>query len=215
MSPKEAKNKFEDAVSENLAAFEFVRTKNNRLIHDSIEVISIIHFSYLKTGQDFQAVVNVASRHRQVEDVANSWNEDITARVARRTATLGVELGALIGDGQQRYELSTTMKIDSSAKSLAERIRHFGIDYLDRNKHRLEVIRRFRSIDLRERHQTRGGIAIRLPTLLALELDLEGATEELARQRLELQKANDILLGRYEQFASKFHQFLDTQRSNS
>ena len=91
-----------------------------------------VHISFIKHSTDFDATIDVAVRHIQVEDRLNESRRNLSARQKRQTATIGVELGNW-GEGRpHRWTVSGPADVRATAASMLSEIRRIGYPFLER-----------------------------------------------------------------------------------
>ena len=91
-----------------------------------------VHVSFIKHAADFDATIDVAVRHNQVEDRLNATRSDLSAREKRQTATIGVELGNWAVGRSHRWTVAAPSDVAGVAASMMAEIRHTGLPFLER-----------------------------------------------------------------------------------
>lgn len=166
----ELKGSFEAALAVGLAPHAYVHAaKASRFQRTAHGVTLTVHVAYIddRPRGATDAVVNLAVRHDAVEVVVNAHRGDLPVAVQRETATLGVQLGQLVGRGQVRLMLRDG-GVEMAAREALDLLVSHGLAYLDAHADLAAVERRFASLSFKDWHQLSGGRAVRWPVVLGL-----------------------------------------------
>ena len=90
------------------------------------------HISFINRPGDFDVTADVAVRHHLVEDVLNQGRPYLKDTERKQTATVGAELGSILGTGQHRWTVSGASDIPFVAGSMASFFERAGLPFLER-----------------------------------------------------------------------------------
>jgi hypothetical protein len=203
MSAKTLKMKMQDELAALLAGDGFVFVKGEqRFVRARGGAAQIVHLSFVDGGArgGLSVIVNLAVRHERVEALVNSWREDLSAREKKATATLGAELGKILGRGQMRWTVASEEDCAAVAREIYGLVREHGLPYLEGYSDLTNVRERFSSGAPGQWHQFAGGRALRLPVVCALMGDPEAAQREFREQYDYLKSSDDLLARDYPSF---------------
>lgn len=93
---------------------------------------SSFHLAFVTHPSDVDVVADVAVRLDALEDLVNASNLLLSKKEKAQTYSLGAELGALAGEGQQRWTLADPSDIPAVADRLIECFLKIGLPYLER-----------------------------------------------------------------------------------
>jgi hypothetical protein len=201
------KKTFQKNLSE-LLAIEGFKSKKDRLIEcDSNGIKQIIHLAFVDNrAENFTSlIVNLAVRIDQVEEIATacSWADDLTAKEKKGMATLGVQIGELLGKGQLRWDIHNSAECKTVAEKVLNLLLEVGLPYLVEHSDMNAVLKRFESDSFNEWHALLESRAIKLPIILIILDRIEDAKAEFARQYKLLLDDDAYLAPAYPQFISE------------
>ncbi|MGO1079497.1 hypothetical protein [Inquilinus sp. CA228] len=166
---------------------------------------NVIHLGFVPhDDSDVDVIVNLAIRFDSVEDLMNGYRS-LSKTQKSSTATVGVELGNLLGIGQKRWNLSTDLDVDRASDDIAETLIAHGIEYFKKGGKLEDVFDILRSFG--GEAETLVSIpAVRYEKILAIAAvlhrwDLLPELAESASARLK--EAGDLALPRFIAFSSK------------
>jgi hypothetical protein len=90
------------------------------------------HLAFIPHAADFDVTADVAVRHEAVEHARHADNRLISDREKKKTATVGAELGNLLGTGQHRWTVRDEQDIPLVVTSILKMFRHIGCPFLER-----------------------------------------------------------------------------------
>jgi len=201
---KEMKRRAQEELARRLEPHGFAGRGAQLLARAAPGASQFVHLMFVedRAGGSLSLALNLAVRHERVEQLANGWREDLSEREKKQTATLGVELGRLLGRGQMRWEMDSAEACARAAESAIAPLREHGLPYLESHSDIARVKERLSSDDPREWHQLAGGRALRLPLVYALAGEPRAAEEEFVRQYDFLKSSDDFLARDYPAFAA-------------
>lgn len=150
-------------------------------------------------------IINLAVRINQVEEIATacSWADDLKAKEKKEMATLGVQIGKLLGKGQLRWDIRNNVECKTVAEEVFSLLLEVGIPYLVEHSDINAVLKRFESDSFKEWHALLDSRAIRLPILLIILGRTEEAKAEFTRQYKLLLDDDAYLAPAYPQFINE------------
>ena len=93
----------------------------------------IVHLSFIPhRGVDLHMTVGVAIRVDAVERLVNDGRPELRESDSAKTATVGCELGNLIGTGQKRWEIASSTEVGAVASSIYSEVKSIGWPFLER-----------------------------------------------------------------------------------
>jgi hypothetical protein len=203
-TPKELKQRAQEELARRLEPHGFTGRGGQRLTRRLPGAIQMLHLAFVGggAGGSLSLILNLAVRHERVEDLAHAWRSDLSDREKKQTATLGVELGHLIGRGQMRWQLDSPEACPKAANDAFHLLREHGLPYLERYSDLEAVKERLSSDNPDQWHQLLGGRALRLPLVYGLTGEPRAAEAEIVRQYEILKRDDDLLAKNYPVFAA-------------
>ncbi len=201
------KKTFQKNLSELLATTGF-KSKKDRLIEcESNGIKQIIHLAFVdnKSENFTSLIINLAVRINQIEEIATacSWADDLTAKEKKDMATLGVQIGKLLGKGQLRWDIHNDAECETVAEDVFILLKEVGIPYLKEHSDMNAILKRFESESFNEWHALLGSRAIKLPIILILLNKTEESKVEFTRQYKLLLDSEEYLAPAYPKFVSE------------
>ena len=184
------------------------KSKKDRLIeYNNNGIKQSIHLAFVDNRpENFTSlIVNLAIRIDQVEEIATacSWADDLTAKEKKDMATIGVQIGKLLGKGQLRWDIHSNAESEMVAKEVFNILLETGIPYLVEHSNMNAVLKRFESDSFKEWHALLDSRAIRLPIILIILDKIEDAKVEFTRQYKMLLDSNSYLAPAYPKFVNE------------
>ena len=92
----------------------------------------LIHVAFISHAGEFDAAIDIAVRHQQVEERLNAGRRTLTERQKRQTATVGAELGNLADGRPKRWTVASAADLEPVATDIALWVRGVGLSALER-----------------------------------------------------------------------------------
>lgn len=94
----------------------------------------IFHLNFVehRKYRDVDVIADVAIRFDKVEDMTNASNKMLSKKEKAETATMGAELGNILGVGQKRWTMTAGTDISATASSIYQEFCRVGKPYLDK-----------------------------------------------------------------------------------
>jgi len=127
----------------------------------------------------------------------------LTAKEKKDMATIGVQIGKLLGKGQLRWDIHSNAESEMVAKEVFNILLETGIPYLVEHSNMNAVLKRFESDSFKEWHALLDSRAIRLPIILIILDKIEDAKVEFTRQYKMLLDSNSYLAPAYPKFVNE------------
>ena len=97
---KELRELLLQRLDEKLKSFGFrLRKTRQRFYKEAGQCRQIFHIAFINHSYDFDITADVAVRYHQIEDLINEENAYLSQAQKKSTATLGAELGNILGIG--------------------------------------------------------------------------------------------------------------------
>ena len=120
-----------DSFGERIKKFGYKqRSKTQSYIRLMPEGKTTAHVAFIRLGADIDVTVDVGIRFQSVEDLGQ-LEAGLSQTEKRKTCSLGIELGHLIGTGQQRWTLTGHQDVDAVSQQIAEVFVAVGLPYID------------------------------------------------------------------------------------
>jgi hypothetical protein len=201
------KKTFQNNISELLETKGFKSKKDRLIEYDNNGIKQSIHLAFVDNRpENFTSlIVNLAVRIDQVEEIATtcSWADDLTTKEKKDMATLGVQIGKLLGKGQLRWNIHNNAECETVAEDVFILLKEVGIPYLAEHSDMNAILKRFESDSFKEWHALLDSRAIRLPIILILLHKTEDAKVEFTRQYKLLLDSDAYLAPAYPKFVSE------------
>jgi hypothetical protein len=201
---KDLKKRFLDELATHLGAIGFV--KNGQQYERTIgEITQVIHIMFIddRRSASTAVVVNLAVRHSRIEELANSWRDDLSPKDKAATATLGIELGRLLGQGQMRRLVSSSHECVKVGNEVADLVCRHAEPYFNIYSDLKNVQDLWLSQKPQVWQQLPGGRAIRLPLILLVRGEVDAGRREFKNQYEYLKSSGDPLAEDYRRFVEK------------
>ncbi len=201
------KKAFQKKLSELLEKKGF-KSKKDRLIEcDNNGIKQTIHLAFVdnKSENFTSLIVNLAVRVDQVEEIATScsWADDLTAKEKKGMATLGVQIGKLLGKGQLRWDIHNNAECETVAEEVFSLLKEVGIPYLVEHSEMNTILKRFQSDSFNEWHALLDSKARKLPIILIILNKIEDAKVEFIHQYKLLLNEDTYHAPTYPKFVSE------------
>jgi len=130
---KELRNGLLAQVGDRLRPLGFRPRKSYRDYYRDVgQARQFFQISFINLPSDFDVTANVAVRHHAVEDALNQKRSYLNEAEKKQTATVGAELGNIIGIGQHRWTVAVVDDIPFAADSIASYFERAGLPFLER-----------------------------------------------------------------------------------
>lgn len=201
------KKEVQKKLSDLLKTHGFKSKKDRHIEFNNDDAKQIIHLAFVdNNSEDFTSlIVNLAVRIHQVEEMvtACSWADGLTPKEKKGTATLGVQIGKLLGKGQLRWDIHNDADCEDVARKVFDLLEETGIPYLAKYSDTNAVLKKFESDSFKEWHALLDSRAIRLPIIYILLDRIDDAKNEFTRQHKLLLDSDDYLAPAYPLFVSE------------
>ena len=167
-------------------------------------VLQIVHLMFIEHPAEraLSFGLNLAVRHDDVENFINSWRSDLSIKEAKKTATIGSELGNLMGGGQKRWTVRRVIDCKKAANDAVACLTSCGFAYLKQYSDLMKVAERFTSDNPDEWHQLEGGRALRMPVIYAILGKHDLARNAFIVQNEYLKSIDDLHAADYPDFVA-------------
>ena len=91
-----------------------------------------LHVAFINHSADFDVTANVAVRHHAVEDALNEERPYLKESEKKLTATVGAELGNILGVGQHRWAVASERDIPLVVDGIVSYFQRVGLPFLER-----------------------------------------------------------------------------------
>ena len=92
---------------------------------------SSLHLAFIDHRDDFDVVADVAVRFDELEVMINANNTMLSKAEKLQTYSLGAELGNISGQGQMRWNVTSSADLEPVADRLVAAFKEIGIPYLN------------------------------------------------------------------------------------
>jgi hypothetical protein len=163
-----------------------------------------VHVAFVQHGKGdsatYDAILDISVRFHWIEMIIENWKSQTFSEKPVNSATIGIELGQLLNNKQQRYPILSICQLSESVSIAYRDFLLAGNPYLTECIDPQVVIKRFSSERFCDWHQTLSGIAFRLPLLLIATGNSNqiGGCFEIMQARLE--RSNDFYATHYPMF---------------
>ena len=187
---------------------DILTKKNFKLFDQQFEykktstITYIIHLMFQSlNSRKLIITTNIALRHVEIEEIANSWRIDLPEKEKKRSATICSEIGKIIGVPTKQWEISKKEQSIAIASDIYKDIREYGFPFLERFSDLHSIERCFLSDDWHDwGGQLSFGRALRLPTIYLLLGDIRKACNVIRSQFDYLKSIDDLLVQDYPTF---------------
>lgn len=183
VSPKDLKKEILTALETRLAVLGF-SLRQQHFEKDTQDLVKMIHIAFIndRSKKGVAAVVNLAVRHKKIESFVNRLRREVSEADKRQSATIGTQLGKLLGKGQLRWAVATRTDAAKAADEIFKLLERYGIDYLNEFSSLESIAKKWSHPKPLSWDQSDIGRAWRLPVLLAILGRNDAAAEEFAAQ---------------------------------
>lgn len=201
---------FIELIEPSLVSFGFETRLQNNFLRRYGNRIDIVHFSLIN-GSNIRpdvTVVNLGIRFVDVEQlVANLFPGDIASN-KDNSATIGVQLGRLSGEGQLRFDIGSQSARKYSFQTLVAMLNDYAYPYFTENGTLQKLLERLESNDFHDWHMLDFDRRVRLPIVYSLMCKKEKSRISLDKNEQELECAGDSLTKPYRTFSEKLKDVL-------
>jgi hypothetical protein len=100
-----------------------------------------LHIAFINHPSDFDVTADVAVRHHPVENMLNEERTYLKESEKKLTATVGAELGNILGIGQHRWTVANERDIPIVVDGVVNHFEKVGLPFLERFTSLEEVFR--------------------------------------------------------------------------
>lgn len=194
-------------LAELLNKYNFLSKQERLIEYECNNIKQIVHLAFTENKKEntISMSVNLAIRFNQIEEMVTSctWANDLTAKEKRNIATIGIQIGNLIGNGFMEWKIHSEEECLSVSENIFELIEKCGFHYLNSHSDLKTVLHQFQSDNFKEWHATLQGRALRMPIIYLLLGDIMSAKNEFINQYKKLCNSNDYFALLYPQFVSE------------
>ncbi len=120
-------------LDEKLKSFGFrIRKTQQHFYKEAEQCRQIFHIAFINHSNDFDVIADVAIRHHQIEDLINEEKTYLSQAQKKSTATLGTELGNILGIGQQRWSIASKQDIPLVINDIIDYFQKLALPFLER-----------------------------------------------------------------------------------